>query len=140
MASIFEAKDCWRGRGGIQIKYFSIIDFGNAAITSVEYEFSMKNVALLKPLRSNVNGYYLEFYLNNDKIKTIIIDNYSNGGAQKFLSLKSIAKIPVSLPPLSLQQSFASKIEAIERQKALVQQSITETETLFNSRMDYYFN
>jgi type I restriction enzyme S subunit len=113
---------------------------GNAAINSVEYEFSMKNVALLKPLRSNVNGYYLEFYLNNDKIKTIIIDNYSNGGAQKFLSLKSIAKIPVSLPPLPLQQSFASKIEAIERQKALVQQSITETETLFNSRMDYYFN
>jgi len=113
---------------------------GNAAINSVEYEFSMKNVALLKPLRSNVNGYYLEFYLNNDKIKTIIIDNYSNGGAQKFLSLKSIAKIPVSIPPLSLQQSFASKIEAIERQKALIQQSITEAETLFNSRMDYWFS
>ena len=113
---------------------------GNAAINTVEYEFSMKNVALLKPLRSIVNGYFLEFYLNNDKIKTIIIDNYSNGGAQKFLSLKSIAKIPVSLPPLSLQQSFASKIEAIERQKALVQQSITETETLFNSRMDYWFS
>ena len=44
------------------------------------------------------------------------------------------------LPPLPLQQSFASKIEAIERQKALIQQSITEVETLFNSRMDYYFN
>lgn len=44
------------------------------------------------------------------------------------------------LPPLSLQQEFADKIEAIERQKALIQQSIAETETLFNSRMDYYFN
>lgn len=44
------------------------------------------------------------------------------------------------LPPLSLQQSFASKIEAIEQQKALIQQSITETETLFNSRMDYWFS
>ena len=44
------------------------------------------------------------------------------------------------LPPLPLQQSFASKIEAIEHQKALVQQSITETESLFNSRMDYYFD
>ena len=44
------------------------------------------------------------------------------------------------LPPLSLQQSFASKIEAIEHQKALVQQSIAETESLFNSRMDYYFD
>ena len=51
-----------------------------------------------------------------------------------------IIKIKVPLPPLSLQQSFAEKIEAIERQKSLIQQSISELETLFNSRMDYYFN
>ena len=113
---------------------------GNAAINIVEYEFSMKNVALLKLHKSIADGFFIEFYLNNDKIKSAIIENFSNGGAQKFLSLKSIAKIPVSIPPLSLQLPFALKIEAIERQKALVQQSITEAETLFNSRMDYYFN
>lgn len=44
------------------------------------------------------------------------------------------------LPPLPLQQEFASKIESIEKQKELIAQSIKETETLFNSRMDYYFN
>ena len=44
------------------------------------------------------------------------------------------------LPPLALQQDFASKIESIEKQKELIAQSIKETETLFNSRMDYYFN
>ncbi len=44
------------------------------------------------------------------------------------------------LPPLSLQKDFASKIESIEKQKELIAQSIKETETLFNSRMDYYFN
>ena len=32
------------------------------------------------------------------------------------------------------------KIEAIEKQKAILKQSIEEAETLFNSRMDYYFN
>ena len=42
--------------------------------------------------------------------------------------------------PITLQQDFASKIEAIEKQKELIAQSIKETETLFNSRMDYYFN
>ena len=41
--------------------------------------------------------------------------------------------------PITLQQDFASKIEAIEKQKELIKQSIQETETLFNSRMDYYF-
>ena len=44
------------------------------------------------------------------------------------------------LPPLALQQDFASKIESIEKQKELIAKSIKETETLFNSRMDYYFN
>ena len=42
--------------------------------------------------------------------------------------------------PITLQQDFASKIEAIEKQKELIAKSIKETETLFNSRMDYYFN
>ena len=46
----------------------------------------------------------------------------------------------ITLPPLTLQQQFASKIESIEKQKELIAQSIKETETLFNSRMDYYFN
>lgn len=112
---------------------------GNAALNTVEYEFSMKNVALIKPKKSVVNGYFIEYYLNDEDIKSIIIDNYSNGGAQKFLSLKSIAKIPIFVPPLSLQEEFAEKVEAIERQKALVQQSIEETQTMFDYTMDKYF-
>ena len=51
-----------------------------------------------------------------------------------------ILKIDVAIPPLPLQQEFASKIEKIERQKELIKQSLKETETLFNSRMDFYFN
>ena len=50
-----------------------------------------------------------------------------------------IKNIKFPLPPLSLQQSFAEKIESIERQKSLIQQSIVELQTLFNSRMDKYF-
>jgi type I restriction enzyme S subunit len=51
-----------------------------------------------------------------------------------------ILKIKLPVPPLSLQQEFAEKVEAIERQKALVQQSIEETQTMFDSRMDYFFD
>ena len=69
-----------------------------------------------------------------------IKDFKGNGGAIPQLTVPMIKNEIVPIPPLTLQQSFASKIEAIERQKALVRQSITEAETLFNSRMDYYFN
>ena len=63
-----------------------------------------------------------------------------NAVAQPNINAKQYSDLSLPLPPLSLQQSFAEKIEAIEKQKELIKQSITETETLFNSRMDYYFN
>ena len=115
-------------------------NLGTAAINIVRYEFSMKNVALLKVNKDIINGYYLQSYLNDEEVKNDIINSFSNGGAQKFLSLKMIAKISIPIPSLTLQQEFADKIEAIEKQKELIKKSISETETLFNARMDYYFN
>ena len=56
------------------------------------------------------------------------------------ITVKMLDEIKVALPPMDLQQEFADKIEAIEKQKALIKQSITQTEELFNARMDYYFN
>lgn len=54
--------------------------------------------------------------------------------------MSEFKRIKYICPPLSLQQQFAEKVEAIEHQKELIKQSIKEVETLFNSRMDYYFN
>ena len=56
------------------------------------------------------------------------------------ITVKMLDEILVTLPPLPLQHQFASKIEAIEKQKELIKQSISETETLFNARMQHYFN
>ena len=60
-------------------------------------------------------------------------------GIKNIGSVKYIKQIDISFPPLNLQQLFAQKIEAIEKEKELIKQSIKETEELFNSRMDYYF-
>ncbi len=64
----------------------------------------------------------------------------ANSSTVAYISISQLSKRNIIFPPLSLQQQFASKIEAIEHQKELIKQSIKETETLFNSRMDYYFN
>lgn len=63
-----------------------------------------------------------------------------NGAAIPQLNNIDIAPLVICTPPLSIQQEFTSKVEAIEKQKEMIKQSIEETETLFNSRMDYYFN
>ena len=71
--------------------------------------------------------------------KQFLEDN-SSKSTIKNVGLKAIRGFGIILPPLPLQQTFASKIEAIEKQKALIKQSLGEVETLFNSRMDFYFN
>ena len=60
--------------------------------------------------------------------------------AQPNINAKQYGSLKVVVPPLDLQNAFAQKIEAIEKQKELIKKSIQETETLFNSRMDYWFN
>ena len=62
------------------------------------------------------------------------------GGAQPNISQNIIRDTMVCCPTIAQQQLFADKIEAIEKQKELIKQSIAETEELFNSRMSYYFN
>ena len=56
------------------------------------------------------------------------------------LTKSDLLQLGTPCPPLTLQQVFADKIDAIEKQKQLIKDSIVETEELFNSRMDYYFN
>ena len=51
-----------------------------------------------------------------------------------------IKLLPISLPPLPLQQSFTQKIEQIEQQKAAIQKTITDLETLLAARMQYWFD
>ena len=67
------------------------------------------------------------------------LHQYANHAAQPVISNISLKEIKVPYPPLPLQQSFAEKIEAIEKQKTLVQQSLVETQTMFDYTMDKYF-
>ncbi len=81
------------------------------------------------------NEYVYSFLLyNNDYLNSL-----GTGATFKEISKRVVSEIPIPLPPLPLQQAFAAKIKAIEKQKELVKRSIAETETLLASRMQHYF-
>ena len=109
-------------------------------LTQEREQAILSSIAILRPKVSLVNPHYVARYLSTKEIFSKVEREYLTGTAIKRVILKGIRKMPIILPPLSLQQQFASKIEAIEHQKELIKQSIKEVETLFNSRMDYYFN
>jgi len=115
------------------------VNLGTAALNTVDYEFSMKNVALLKPNLEAINGRFLEFYLNNSRVKSKILGRGSIGGAQSFLSLKEIRKIPVLVPPLNFQNQFDNLIKPIQEQKVLLLKSVLLSSDLFNSLLQRAF-
>ena len=83
--------------------------------------------------------------LHIDYLYMFLIIQYDNiramaqGGNQANLNMKLVGSISIPLPPLSLQQEFAKRIELIEQQKAQISSTIKDLETLLTSRMQYWF-
>ena len=50
-----------------------------------------------------------------------------------------VEDFPIIVPPLPLQQSFAEKIQSIEKQKDAIRASIADTQKLLDYTMDKYF-
>ena len=96
-----------------------------------------QRVAICREKSDKILREYLLYYLH-EQSKKFLSD--AAGVAQPNLSTEQMKEYKMCVPPISVQQEFASKIEAIEKQKELIKQSLSETETLFNGRMDYYFN
>ena len=113
------------------------VNYGTACLNDLQYEFSMKNVALLKPDRSRINGYYLWICLN--LMRDYILRMNQVGGAQTFMGLATIKKIVIPIPPIELQNSFIDFIKQVDKSKVALQKALDETQTLFDSLMQKYF-
>jgi type I restriction enzyme S subunit len=87
----------------------------------------------------DINTIFITYLFQDTYIKEQL-DQIKKGTTSVWaIYYKDLQNISIVTPPLPLQHQFASKIEAIERQKELIKQSISETETLFNERMQHYF-
>ena len=91
-------------------------------------------------LSENLKPIFISIMFNLPSMKKLLRSIAKGAVNQANINSKELASINIIIPPLSLQQEFAAKVEAIEAMKAKVRQSLKEAETLFNSRMDYYFN
>ena len=120
------------------------------ALTSEDVEGSCKSTAWMGEydvaigsdaaiFTHNQNAIYLSYYTRtqafyNEKQK------YAHGFKVTHIKTNDIARFPIPLPPLALQQEFASRVEAIEGAKAELNAQIAEMQTLLAARMDYWFD
>ena len=83
-----------------------------SALVNVDYEFSLKNVALLKPSKLKIIGAYLNSY--QSYVKNKVYESLATGGAQPFLSLFQIGQLKISLPSVQEQTAIANALSDVD--------------------------
>ena len=82
---------------------------------------------------------YVSKFMNMPAMKKKLKGMAKGAVNQANINSKELKSIDIPLPPLTLQQSFAEKIQSIEKQKETIRASIADTQKLLDYTMDKYF-
>ena len=96
-------------------------------------------ITWLAECKGNITPLFLTYLFKNHHFLQQITSK-ANKSTVAYISISQISKRKVPLPPLALQNLFAQRIELIEQQKAEIQSTIADLETLLASRMQYWFD
>ena len=121
-------------------KEIAIVRYGTPGFVCYgKYGAIANNLFKITPVvEGQLNYSYFIHWLSSDAFQMVVKGN-QYGAALQAIKFSTIQNILTILPPLSLQQSFAAKVSAIEAQKQAITQSIQDTEALLAQRMDHYF-
>ncbi|MAI39149.1 MAG: type I restriction endonuclease subunit S [Alteromonadaceae bacterium TMED7] len=83
---------------------------GNNVLIDVDFEFSFKNIAIVKRPNYIAPG-YMQYYFESAKQR--IFQDQAKGGAQPFLSLTMLNDVPFALPPQCEQTEIVRRVEEL---------------------------
>ena len=90
------------------------------------------------PNYKNCNRIFLATAMRSEYFLEYILQFSSRTNLPK-VNRKEIAGFRMPLPPLSLQEQFATFVEQVDKSKVAVQKSLDEAQLLFDSLMQHYF-
>ena len=114
-------------------------DYGNVCILSNDYSqyyLNQRNAKL--EIRNTIEKQYLSNILKIPKIKNELTD-ISRGVRQANISNADILNLCIPVPPIELQNQFSEFVEKVEKQKAVMQQSLEKMEINYKALMQEYF-
>jgi type I restriction enzyme S subunit len=116
----------------------SMQHLGKVAYIDKDYDYAFGGFMGLIVPRKSVSARFVYYNLLLPAFLQTVLKE-GRGANINNLRFSDIENFSIILPPLSLQQSFAAKVSAIEAQKQAITQSIQHTEALLAQRMDNYF-
>lgn len=92
----------------------------------------------MRPLPA-VNAVYLSYFLAGSAFDSIRSLAHGSAKSMSNIPKTELSKLPVFLPPLALQQEFASFAQQVDKLKFETQQSIDKLQMLYDSLSQEYF-
>ena len=113
---------------------------GIACVVPQKYAGSQTFTTLIIRLKkeTNVSSCYICHYINSSHGKKYV-SGTKVGVAQQNFGAKVLAKMPVIVPPIELQNQFAAFVERVDKQKQTVQQSLEKLKLMKKALMQEYF-
>jgi type I restriction enzyme, S subunit len=98
-----------------------------------------QHVSIIR-LKMDLNSVFVNslFISPHFQIKLIELGK-ANGATREAITKSQLEILEIPIPPISMQNQFATKIKSIEKQKSLINQSIDDVQQLFDYTMDKYF-
>ena len=118
------------------IIFSNIGTLGSTVLVDQIFEYSIKNVALFKPLNPEIS-YYLYQYLIYPQILEAM-HQQATGTSQKFFSLNFLRPLRIIMPENTVLKDFRKQIEPILKQRSLLNiknQNLRKTRDLLLPRL-----
>ena len=121
------------------VLYSKLRPYLNKVVLSDEEGFCTSELLALKPDTKYITEIFLWKYLMNSSVLKYL-ETHVSGAKMPRVVMNDFKSLKIILPPLELQNKFATKIEAIQKLKFEIEKSLKETENLYNSLMQKFFS
>ena len=100
-----------------------------------------QHVAIIRCKENLLNYIFLNrLFLNASFKQKLLAMGQAGGATRQALTKEQLKKLNLILPPIELQNEFASFVQQVDKSKVVIQKSLDETQTLFDSLMQKYFS
>ena len=111
---------------------------GRCCVVPKNIKFQMvRSIALLR-FKSNINPVFAEYMITSDYLQDQI-NKSKTASSQANLFQGKIKSLKGVVPPLELQNQFASFVQEIDKSRLRIQKSLEASQELFDSLMQEYF-
>lgn len=125
---------------GNDIVYAREGSYGDAVLLPEKYSFSLGQRTMLFRANENlVNPFFLHRMIVSDFVYSQA-KRKNTGSTVGHVNVKDIKLFTIYIPPISLQNQFAERVQAIEAQKQLAQEALAKSEELFQSLLKESFS